>query len=189
MTTISFVITRADLLAATKEQADSLMKRIREIILNAMRFRRENVRLGNVHMISAHRGWWTTRVKEEIRQHGGGVWIVGKANVGKISPVENEKILSEDFIDIILLNAVLPLKYAYYRNHDEEITDKVLELYSQIGSEKNVVISKWKKLGIAPKNALESQGLLHHYKNFCTAKKCLNCSIGYQLMKVKNEGA
>ena len=114
---------------------------------------------------------------------------LGKANVGKISPVENEKILSEDFIDIILLNAVLPLKYAYYRNHDEEITDKVLELYSQIGSEKNVVISQWKKLGIAPKNALESQGLLHHYKNFCTAKKCLNCSIGYQLMKVKNEGA
>ncbi|GAM36706.1 hypothetical protein TCE0_018f06005 [Talaromyces pinophilus] len=89
MTTINFVITRADLLAATKEQVDSLMKRIREIILRKMDMRREDVRLGNVHMISAHRGWWTTQVKEEIRQHGGGVWIVGKANVGKSSFIES----------------------------------------------------------------------------------------------------
>lgn len=89
MTTISFVITRADLLAATKEQVDSLMKRIREIILKELDMRREDVRLGNVHMISAHRGWWTTQVKEEIRQHGGGVWIVGKANVGKSSFIES----------------------------------------------------------------------------------------------------
>lgn len=89
MTTINFVITRADLLAATKEQVDSLMKRIREIILKKMDMRREDVRLGNVHMISAHRGWWTAQVKEEIRQHGGGVWIVGKANVGKSSFIES----------------------------------------------------------------------------------------------------
>ncbi|EEA23795.1 hypothetical protein EYB26_003886 [Talaromyces marneffei] len=89
MTTINFVITRADLLAATKDQVDSLMKRIREIILKKLDMSREDVRLGNVHMISAHRGWWTSQVKEEIRQHGGGVWIVGKANVGKSSFIES----------------------------------------------------------------------------------------------------
>jgi genetic interactor of prohibitins 3, mitochondrial len=89
MTTLSFVITRADLLAATKDQVDSLMNRVRDIILKAMDMRREDIRLGNVHMISAHRGWWTTRVKEEIREHGGGVWVVGKANVGKSSFIES----------------------------------------------------------------------------------------------------
>lgn len=89
LTTISFVITRADLLAATKEQVDTLMKRVRGIILKAMKMRREDVRLGNVHMISAHRGWWTTRLKEEIREHGGGVWVVGKANVGKSSFIDS----------------------------------------------------------------------------------------------------
>ncbi|OKL61025.1 hypothetical protein UA08_03784 [Talaromyces atroroseus] len=89
LTTMSFVITRADLLAATKEQVDSLMNRVREIILKAMKMRRGDIRLGNVHMISAHRGWWTTRVKEEIREHGGGIWVVGKANVGKSSFIES----------------------------------------------------------------------------------------------------
>jgi hypothetical protein len=50
-----------------------------------MKLRPEDVRLGNVHMISAHRGWWTAKVKDEIREHGGGAWVVGKANVGKSS--------------------------------------------------------------------------------------------------------
>jgi hypothetical protein len=85
MTTISFIITRSDLLAATKEQVDTLMQRIRKILVDYMRLHPEDVRLGNVHMISAHRGWWTAKVKEEIREHGGGVWVVGKANVGKSS--------------------------------------------------------------------------------------------------------
>ena len=39
-------------------------------------------------MVSAHRGWWTKKVKEEIREHGGGIWVVGKANVGKSSFIE-----------------------------------------------------------------------------------------------------
>ncbi|CRG87773.1 hypothetical protein PISL3812_04794 [Talaromyces islandicus] len=89
MTTISFVITRSDLLAATKEQVDSLMQRVRSIIMKAMRFKQEDVRLGSVHMISAHRGWWTTQVKEEIRKHGGGIWVVGKTNVGKSNFIES----------------------------------------------------------------------------------------------------
>lgn len=85
MTTVSFVITRSDLLAATKEQVDSMMQRVRKIILDVLGLKQEDVRLGNVHMISAHRGWWTKKVKEEIREHGGGIWVVGKVNVGKSS--------------------------------------------------------------------------------------------------------
>jgi ribosome biogenesis GTPase A len=88
MTTISFVVTRSDLLAATKEQVDSKMQYIRNILLSTLRIKSEDVRLGNVHMISAHRGWWTKSVKGDIREHGGGIWVVGKANVGKSSFIQ-----------------------------------------------------------------------------------------------------
>ncbi|KAJ5934966.1 hypothetical protein N7466_004513 [Penicillium verhagenii] len=88
MPTISFIITRSDLLAATKEQVDSKMEYVRSILRNALGKSGQDVRLGNVHMISAHRGWWTKQVKEEIREHGGGIWVVGKANVGKSSFIE-----------------------------------------------------------------------------------------------------
>ncbi|KAF7713662.1 Uncharacterized protein PECH_001135 [Penicillium ucsense] len=86
--TLSFVITRADLLAATKEQVDSKMEYIRNVLRDALGKAGRDVRLGNVHMISAHRGWWTKQVKEEIKEHGGGIWVVGKANVGKSSFIE-----------------------------------------------------------------------------------------------------
>lgn len=86
--TLSFIITRSDLLAATKEQVDSKMEYIRSVLRTAIGRAGRGARLGNVHMISAHRGWWTKQVKEEIRQYGGGIWIVGKANVGKSSFIE-----------------------------------------------------------------------------------------------------
>ena len=86
--TLSFIITRSDLLAATKDQADSKMEYIRTELRAALGRSGRDARLGNVHMISAHRGWWTKEVKEEIREHGGGIWVVGKANVGKSSFIE-----------------------------------------------------------------------------------------------------
>ncbi|CAG8028026.1 unnamed protein product [Penicillium salamii] len=86
--TLSFIITRSDLLAATKEQVDSKMEYIRTELRAALGRSGREARLGNVHMISAHRGWWTKEVKEEIREHGGGIWVVGKANVGKSSFIE-----------------------------------------------------------------------------------------------------
>jgi ribosome biogenesis GTPase A len=86
--TISFIITRSDLLAATKDQVDSKMEYIRTELRAALGRSSREARLGNVHMISAHRGWWTKEVKEEIREHGGGIWVVGKANVGKSSFIE-----------------------------------------------------------------------------------------------------
>ncbi|KAL3461358.1 telomere stability and silencing-domain-containing protein [Aspergillus heterothallicus] len=86
--TISFIITRSDLLAPTKELADSKMEYVRSILREKLKIPREEFRMGNVHMISAQRGWWTAKVKEEMRDHGGGLWIVGKANVGKSSFVE-----------------------------------------------------------------------------------------------------
>ncbi|KAI9038159.1 uncharacterized protein KD926_011201 [Aspergillus affinis] len=85
---ISFIITRSDLLGPTKEQVDSKMEYVRSILRDTLKQQSGDYRLGNVHMISAHRGWWTKTVKEEITEHGGGIWVVGKANVGKSSFIE-----------------------------------------------------------------------------------------------------
>lgn len=86
--TVSFIITRSDLLAPTKEGVDSKMAYIREVLRKALEAHNEVPRLGNVHMISAKRGWWTKEVKSEIKDHGGGIWVVGKSNVGKSNFIE-----------------------------------------------------------------------------------------------------
>ncbi|EFQ97322.1 hypothetical protein MGYG_00362 [Nannizzia gypsea CBS 118893] len=80
---LNFVITRADLLSNVKPQADSLMKNMVEILRQTLDRKEHGIRLGNVHMVSSYRGWWTKEIKEDIWNQGGGVWMVGKANVGK----------------------------------------------------------------------------------------------------------
>ncbi|KIW01167.1 uncharacterized protein PV09_07452 [Verruconis gallopava] len=85
---MSFLITRADLLAPKKEQVDGLLPQLREILRSTLGRTGANVRLGNVHLVSAKRGWWTRQVKTDIWERGGGNWLVGKANVGKSSIFE-----------------------------------------------------------------------------------------------------
>lgn len=82
-TEISFIITRADLLGAKKEDVDRLMPALRETLREALGRNGAYVRLGNVKCVSAKRGWWTKPLKEEIFSHRGAAWMVGKANVGK----------------------------------------------------------------------------------------------------------
>lgn len=103
-------------------------------------------------------------------------------NFGTVSKLQ-PKTLSKDFIDLIILNTVLPLKYVYHRYHNEEISEEILELYKNITAEKNGIIENWKKMGLSITNALETQSLIYHYKNSCEEKNCLSCSIGFKLLK------
>lgn len=80
---VSFIITRADLLAPLKEQVDKLLPYMQDVLRDALGRVNENARLGNVHLVSAKRGWWTKKVKEDIWDRGGAGWMVGKVNVGK----------------------------------------------------------------------------------------------------------
>ncbi|KPI43200.1 uncharacterized protein AB675_6870 [Cyphellophora attinorum] len=81
--TMSFVITRSDLLAPTKAKVDRLLPYFREILRSTLTHVNKDMRLGNLHLVSAKRGWWTKELKDEIWQRGGGNWLVGKFNVGK----------------------------------------------------------------------------------------------------------
>ena len=83
MADLHIVITRADLLAPLAEQVDKLMPVMVEALRDALGSKGQRLRLGNVHMVSAHRGWRTKDIKEQIWKHGGAVWMVGKTNVGK----------------------------------------------------------------------------------------------------------
>jgi hypothetical protein len=104
-------------------------------------------------------------------------------NFGKISTVDQPKVVSKDFIELIILNAILPVKYTYHKFHREKISTEILNFYKNISSEKNSIIDSWKNLGLQCKTALESQSLIYHHKNYCETKNCLNCSIGFKLLK------
>ncbi|ORY63994.1 uncharacterized protein BCR38DRAFT_317768, partial [Pseudomassariella vexata] len=82
-TEMSFIITRSDLLAPTKDQVDRLVPYLREVLRDALGRSGRDLRLGNIKCVSAKRSWWTKELKEDIWKRGGAGWMVGKVNVGK----------------------------------------------------------------------------------------------------------
>ncbi len=101
----------------------------------------------------------------------------------KTSEEKIEKKLSDDFIEILLINAVLPIIYTYFKNINPEKTDQVLDFYKNLNPEKNSIISSWKKLNVKFSSALETQAFLYHHKHLCSYKNCLNCNIGLKILK------
>ncbi|PID89558.1 MAG: hypothetical protein CSA05_01485 [Bacteroidia bacterium] len=87
----------------------------------------------------------------------------------------------------IAINTILPFMFTYGRiKGKENLQNKALDFYENIKAENNHIIKKWKEIGIAPKNAFESQALLQLKNEYCTNKKCLKCNIGNKLFSKKS---
>lgn len=94
-------------------------------------------------------------------------------------------VLSKKSIDILLINLVVPLYYAYGgHSGDHRIEDTTIDLLSQIEAESNSIITQWTNVGLKADNALSSQALIHLKNEYCDARKCLYCRIGNQMMRV-----
>jgi hypothetical protein len=89
-------------------------------------------------------------------------------------------------IDILLINTVIPYKYAYAlsRNRHAE-AEKALLLLERMAPENNTVVRQWRVLGQEVKNAADSQALLHLYQNYCQHHECINCEVGYKIFQDK----
>jgi hypothetical protein len=93
------------------------------------------------------------------------------------------KKLSKSFVELLVINTIIPLRFAYARSQQNEITQDLIDLANSIPSEKNVIIDKFKTLGIASENVYESQALLQLKKEYCDLKKCLDCAVGHSILK------
>ncbi|AWG20062.1 hypothetical protein FFWV33_00260 [Flavobacterium faecale] len=100
----------------------------------------------------------------------------------KVSP-KKKKRLSHSFIDLLLINTIVPLRFAYAKSQGSEIAEDLIALLTEVVSEKNSVIDKFKSFGIKSKSAFESQSLLQLKNEYCTKSKCLHCAIGVELLK------
>jgi hypothetical protein len=96
---------------------------------------------------------------------------------------KHSKKTSNDFLDLILINTIIPLKFTYLNYIDKQDLDVILSLINQIKPEKNTIITNFYKFGINAKNAQESQAILTLYNDYCNPKKCLSCRVGLEVLK------
>lgn len=92
--------------------------------------------------------------------------------------------LGKSSINILLINTVLPYKYAYAlkRNLTKQ-AEEVLAIMEQIAPENNTIIRQWRILGQRVNNAADTQALLHLYQNYCQHHECINCEVGYKIFQ------
>ena len=100
----------------------------------------------------------------------------------KESPLKSKKTV-HSFIDLLIINTIIPIKFAYARKQGESISEDLIILLNQIKPEKNSIIDKFKMFKINPKNALETQSLLQLKNEYCNKSKCLDCVVGMELLK------
>ena len=83
----------------------------------------------------------------------------------------------------ILSNTFIPILSAYSKIvNSEYYMTKAVKILEAIPAENNHIIRNWIKQGIIPENSFESQGLIELSNSFCYKKKCLNCSLGTDVL-------
>lgn len=94
------------------------------------------------------------------------------------------KILGKESIHTIIINAVVPFRYAYgIHNVDDQMKDQAVNLLQEIPAERNRFTKIFSQHNFPLSTALESQGVLEQYRFACQEKRCLECHIGVAIMK------
>ena len=97
--------------------------------------------------------------------------------------------MSRRSIDIILINTVAPLLYAYGElTGNYEMTDKAIKLLEDLRPENNSIVSHFAAYGIDCPDALTSQALVQLKREYCDARKCIYCKIGHHLLSKAARG-
>jgi hypothetical protein len=93
---------------------------------------------------------------------------------------------SKSFIENIIINTIIPLKFAYYKQNSQwDQMDQLINQMQKLSAEKNNITEKFTQFDVSHKNAFDSQALLHLKSNYCDFQKCLDCAVGSWLLSNK----
>lgn len=98
------------------------------------------------------------------------------------SPKKKKK-LSSSFIDLLIINTIVPIQFAYAKSQGKEISEELITLLNEVTAEKNAIMDKFNSFGVSSISAFDSQSLLQLKNEYCNKSKCLACAIGMELLK------
>lgn len=96
---------------------------------------------------------------------------------------KSSKKMTKSFVDLLLINTIIPLQFVYKKNRAAFIVAEFLPLIRQLKAEKNQIVTKFSACGKNADNAFQTQALLELHTNYCSQKKCLDCAIGNHLLR------
>jgi hypothetical protein len=86
------------------------------------------------------------------------------------------KKLGKTSLQTLLLNSVLPFRYAYSKSlGNEQCITSTLTLYHKLPPEQNSIIRNYSDAGLHIDSAATSQAILELHKNYCLRNRCYLC--------------
>jgi hypothetical protein len=98
-----------------------------------------------------------------------------------------KKKLTKSFIDLLLINTIIPIKVAYKKRKGIFSQNEIIILLNELKPEKNHITETFKKLKMSVNNAMDSQAFIQLKKNYCNKKRCLDCVIGNYLITTNHK--
>lgn len=96
--------------------------------------------------------------------------------------------MSKATIDLLIINTVVPVFYAYGMQHnDERFEQRAIALLEQLRAEENYIMRQWRACGLTVDSAADSQALIQLKREYCDRKDCLRCRFGFEYMKLAND--
>ena len=98
------------------------------------------------------------------------------------SMVAQPPAIGKQSVDVLLINTLLPYRYAYAIAHQDYVAAQTaLRLMQEIPAEDNTIIRQWRMLGQQVRTAADTQALIHLYQHYCQNEGCIHCEVGQQV--------
>lgn len=92
-------------------------------------------------------------------------------------------LLTANVVNLLMINAVAPLVYAYGRqNGYEGRSDLACEILMRIPAEDNSIIRMFAANGLHCRDAFGSQALIQLKRHYCDRRDCVRCRFGRRLL-------
>lgn len=99
------------------------------------------------------------------------------------SPI-HDKQLSKASLQLIVINSVVPMLFAYGKyKHNEDTCTKALNFMERLKPEKNHIITSWAQAGVLCANAADSQALIQLTREYCEKHDCIRCRFGNEYIR------
>jgi len=96
---------------------------------------------------------------------------------------EKNKGLTRNFIELLVINTIIPLKFCFYRSTGKLDVEDLLDIMAMLPLEKNNITEGFNRLNHKTiTNAMQSQAMLHLKRSYCDKNACLDCRLGNKLI-------
>lgn len=98
---------------------------------------------------------------------------------------KRSKETSSSFLDLLIINTIVPLRFLYGQSKGDLPDEDLIPLLRQIKPEQNAVVERFAQIGVPAADAFETQALLELKTSFCARARCLECTVGHQLLRTE----